>query len=206
MIINSNSISMKKSLVVVLAILFLAGGMALWLVSSHNSFISLNEEVETMWSQVENQYQRRYELIPNLVATVEALAQQEQAVFLGVSETRANAGNTNIDLANSEEFIDFQNAQSEFSAAISRLLVTVEAYPELKSNENFVAFQSQLEGTENCIANARRDYNEAVKDYNTKAKSFPGMYLVEWFDLNKEKLLFEAIEGAEVAPKVEINI
>lgn len=197
---------MKKSLVVVLVILFLVGGVALWLASSYNSFIALNEEVDTKWSQVENQYQRRYELIPNLVATVEALAQQEQAVFLGVSEARANAGNTNIDLENAEEFMEFQNAQSEFSAAISRLLVTVEAYPELKSDESFVGLQSQLEGTENRIANARRDYNEAVKDYNTKAKSFPGMYIVKWFGLNEEKPLFEALEGAEVAPEVEINI
>lgn len=204
--INFNQNSMKKSLIFLLVVLAIVGGVALWLVSSYNSFIALNEDVDTKWSQVENQYQRRYELIPNLVATVEALAEQEQEVFLGVSEARANAGNTNIDLANSEEFMEFQNAQSEFSAAISRLLVTVEAYPELKSNEAFVALQSQLEGTENRISNERRTYNEAVQKYNTKAKSFPGLYLVEWFGLDNEKPLFEAVENAEVAPVVEINI
>lgn len=197
---------MKKSLIFLLVVLVVVGGVVMWLITSYNSFITLNEDVNTKWSQVENQYQRRYELIPNLVATVEALAEQEQAVFLGVSETRAKAGQTNIDLANSEEFIEFQNAQSDFSAAISRLLVTVEAYPELKSNEAFVALQSQLEGTENRIANERRVYNEAVQQYNTKAKSFPGLYLVDWFDLDLEKPLFEANDGAEVAPVVEINI
>lgn len=183
--------------------------IVMWLVGTYNSFVGLNEDVSTAWAQVENQYQRRYDLVPNLVATVQGIAKQEQAVFVGVAEARAKVGQLTVTpevLSNPQLFQQFQAAQGELSSALSRLLVAVEAYPTLKSNENFLALQTQLEGTENRIATERMRYNEVVRTYNVRAKGIPGVFFVSLFGFDKERQLFEAAEGANTAPKVEFNI
>jgi LemA protein len=180
-----------------------------WLVNVYNSFVVLNEDVTTQWAQVENQYQRRYDLIPNLVKTVEGIAKQEQAVFLGVAEARSKVGQIQITpemLSNPKAFEAFQNAQDGLSSALSRLLVAVEAYPELKSNENFLALQTQLEGTENRIAVERTRFNDVVKVYNIKAKGIPGAWFVRLFGFDSEKVLFKAEAGAEKAPEVNFDL
>lgn len=181
----------------------------MWLVGTYNSFVRLNEDVSTAWAQVENQYQRRYDLIPNLVSTVQGIAKQEQAVFNGVAEARAKVGQLTVTpevLANPQLFQQFQQAQGELSSALSRLLAVSENYPVLKSNENFLALQTQLEGTENRIATERMRYNEVVRVYNVRAKGIPGVFFVSLFGFDKERQLFEATEGANQAPKVEFNI
>ncbi len=192
--------------VVVIGVIVL---IALWLVSSFNSFIRLGENVNTAWAQVENQYQRRYDLIPNLVKTVEGIASQERAVFQGVADARAKVGQFTVTpeiLANPEAFAQFQNIQGELSSALTRLLATVENYPTLRSNENFLALQNQLEGTENRISVERKRFNDETRAYNIKAKAIPGRWLVGMFGLESEKVLFEAIAGADKAPAVEFNI
>ncbi len=193
--------------------LLVGGGILLvivmWLVGTYNSFVTLNEDVSTAWAQVENQYQRRYDLIPNLVSTVQGIANQEQAVFQGVAEARAKVGQITVTpevLSNPQLFQQFQQAQGELSSALSRLLVAVEAYPTLRSNENFMALQTQLEGTENRISTERMRYNEVVRAYNIRAKAIPGVFFVSIFGFDKERQLFEAAQGAESAPKVEFNI
>ncbi len=143
-----------------------------------NTIPSLDEQAKAKWSDVQNQYQRRADLIPNLVETVKGYAAQEREVLTAVIEARAKASQIKIDastITDPEKFKQFQDAQNALTSALSRLLVTVERYPELKSNQNFLALQSQLEGTENRIAVARRDYIEAVRAYNTELKTFPGI-------------------------------
>ena len=182
--------------------------IVLWLVGAYNGFIRLGEDTNTAWAQVENQYQRRFDLIPNLVETVKGIASQEQSVFLGVAEARAKVGQMNITpetLSDPDAFAAFQGAQGELSGALSRLLVAVEAYPEIKSNENFLALQGQLEGTENRIATERMRYNDSAKIYNIRAKGIPGVFLVSIFGLDKEKQLFDATAGADQAPSVNFN-
>lgn len=199
---------MKKHLpwiIVVVVILAIVG----WLFSVYNSFVTLNENVTTAWSQVENQYQRRYDLIPNLVETVKGIAQQEQTVFIGVAEARTKVGQITVTpetLKDPKALEAFQNAQDELSGALSRLLVAVEKYPDLKSNENFLSLQNQLEGTENRIAVARKDFNDVVREYNIKAKGIPGKWLIALFGFDAEKALFKAVEGAETAPQVKFDL
>ncbi len=194
---------MKNIIFIILGIILLAGiSCALY----YNSFVVADEGVNTAWSQVENQYQRRSDLIPNLVETVKGISNQEKAVFLGVAEARSKVGQVSLTaetLSNSEVFANFQNAQSELSNALSRLLVTVENYPQLRSNENFLALQSQLEGTENRISVERKRYNDVVKEYNIKAKGIPGKWFVSLFGFDKSKQLFESTDGAEKAPSVQ---
>lgn len=183
--------------------------IVLWFVSSYNNFIRLGENVDTAWAQVDNQYQRRYDLIPNLVSTVQGIAVQEQKVFLGVTEARAKVGQMTVSkevLSDPALFSKFQSAQGELGSALSRLLVAVENYPNLKSNENFLALQSQLEGTENRISVERKRFNEESRAYNIKAKGIPGLWLVSWFGLDKDKQLFESAEGAETVPVVDFKI
>ncbi len=142
-----------------------------------NNIPTYDEAVDAAWSEVQNQYQRRAELIPNLVETVKGFAEQEKDVLTSVVEARAKATSVQMSpdmLSNPEAFQQFQAAQDQLSGALSRLLLVVERYPDLKSNENFLALQSQLEGTENRISVARRDYIEAVKTYNTELRTFPG--------------------------------
>jgi LemA protein len=199
---------MSKNKIILLVIAGAVLLVLLWLGGSYNSFIKLGEETTAAWAQVENQYQRRFDLIPNLVETVKGIANQEKQVFLGVTEARAKVGQlamTKDVLNDPEAFVKFQELQGELSTALSRLLATVENYPSLKSNENFLALQDQLEGTENRVAVERMRFNEAAKTYNIKAKSIPGVWLVSIFGLDKTKALFESAEGAETAPKVDFT-
>lgn len=186
---------------VVLAIVALA-----WGVSLYNGFVQQEEEVNTAWSQVENQYQRRADLIPNLVATVKGYAAHEQETLQAVVEARSKATSTTIDANNIDEaaLAQFQRNQDALSSALSRLMVVVEKYPELKANENFMALQSQLEGTENRITVARRDFNEAAKKYNTGIRRFPSNLVASIAGFDKRPY-FEAQAGSEVAPTVDFG-
>ena len=191
---------MKKALpwIVVLGILAI---IVLWVANAYNSFVAAEEEVESAWSQVENQYQRRADLVPNLVATVKGYAAHEQETLEGVIEARAKATQITID-ATAEQLAAFQAAQGELSQALGRLLAIAENYPDLKANENFRDLQAQLEGTENRIAIARQLFNESARTYNTKIRRFPNNIIAGICGFEK-KPYFEAEEGANKAPKVE---
>jgi len=194
---------------VLIAVIVVVLAIAGWLFKAYNGFVQLNENVSTQWAQVENQFQRRYDLIPNLVETVKGIAEQEQTVFIDVTEARSKVGQMNIDesiLSNPDAFASFQAAQDQLSGALSRLLVAVESYPELKSAENFLALQNQLEGTENRIAVERGRFNDVVREYNVRAKGIPGKWLASWFGFDAEKQLFESVQGSEVPPKVDFNL
>ena len=188
------------------AIVLLAVGMLVaWGVSSYNNMVSLDQEVIKQWSQVENQYQRRADLIPNLVNTVKGYADFEKEVLTQVTEARARVSQFNITpelLNDPQAFAKFQSLQGELSGALSRLLVTVENYPQLKANENFLQLQAQLEGTENRISVERKKFNEVVQSYNTTIKRFPASMLAGMFGFG-EKQYFKAIQGADTPPKVE---
>lgn len=166
--------------------------------------VSKDENVKGKWAQVENAYQRRADLIPNLVNTVKGAAQHEQGTLTAVTEARAKATSVQVDPNNlSEEAIaNFQQNQDGLSQAIGRLLVSVEAYPDLKANSNFQELQAQLEGTENRISVERRAFNEAVQDYNTTVRSFPNNIMAGIFGF-KAKGTFKATEGSDKAPTVQ---
>lgn len=166
--------------------------------------VSQSEGVDQAWANVQSQYQRRADLIPNLVNTVKGYADFEQETLTKVIEARAKATQTTIDPSNltAENLKQFQEAQGQLSGALSRLLVTVERYPDLKANQNFLELQAQLEGTENRISVARDAYNTASKDYNTYIKQFPRVIYAGWFNF-EPKPYFEADAGAKDAPKVE---
>lgn len=170
----------------------------------YNAMVDKDETVGQKWADVQTQYQRRADLIPNLVNTVKGAADFEQETLTQVMEARSKATSINIsaDELTPENIQRFQQAQSELSGALSRLLVTVERYPELKANQNFLELQAQLEGTENRISVARQKFNEAVQDYNSYIRSFPRVIYAGWFDFEK-KGYFEAEAGAATAPKVE---
>jgi LemA protein len=173
----------------------------------YNTIPTLEEQAKARWSDVENQYQRRADLIPNLVATVQGYAKQEREVLTAVVEARAKATQTKVDasqLTDPEKLKAFQDAQNQLSGALGRLLAVSENYPDLKSNANFLALQSQLEGTENRIAVARRDYIEAVRAYNTALRTFPTVLWAKTaFSGNKPMAEFTANEGAEKPPQVK---
>lgn len=199
----------SKGLIVALAI----GGvliigvilLVMWGISVYNNLVSLEQNVLKQWSQVENQYQRRADLIPNLVNTVKGYADFEKEVLTQVTEARAKVGQFNITpevLNDPQTFERFQSAQGELSSALSRLLAVVENYPELKANENFLQLQAQLEGTENRIAVERKKFNETVQEFNTTIKRFPASMLAGMFGFS-EKQYFKALQGAEVPPRVE---
>jgi len=164
---------------------------------TYNSLVRLDEGVKGAWAQVENQLQRRYDLIPNYVETVKGYAKQEREVFIRVTEARSRVGSAN-------SIGDKINANNELSTALSRLLVVVERYPDLKSNQNFIRLQDELAGTENRIAVERRRYNEAVKSYNVKIRSFPTMLFAGMFGFSKAEF-FEVPEAAKEPPKVEFG-
>jgi LemA protein len=169
-----------------------------------NTIPTLDEQVNGAWAQVQNQYQRRADLIPNLVETVRGFAQQEQDVLIGVTEARAKVAQMQLPpdiLENEEAFRQFEQNQAELTGALGRLLVVVEQYPELRSNENFLALQSQLEGTENRIAVARRDFIQAVQRFNTEIRTFPGRLWAMVYGA-EPKANFTAAAGAEQAPRV----
>lgn len=194
---------MKKALpwIIILGILAI---IVLWIAGMYNGFVAAEEEVESAWSQVENQYQRRADLVPNLVATVKGYAAHEQETLEGVIEARAKATQVTIDPAKAtpEQLAAFQAAQGELSQALGRLLAVAENYPDLKANENFRDLQAQLEGTENRITVARQLFNESARNYNTKIRRFPNNILAGMCGFEK-KPYFEAEEGASKAPKVE---
>jgi LemA protein len=173
----------------------------------YNTIPTLEEQAKARWGDVQNQYQRRADLIPNLVATVQGYAKQEKDVLTAVVEARAKATQTKVDaseLTDPEKLKQFQDAQRQLSGALGRLLAVVENYPDLKSNANFLALQSQLEGTENRIAVARRDYIEAVRTYNTALRTFPTVVWAKtMFASSKPMAEFTASEGSERPPQVK---
>ncbi|MBR5678584.1 MAG: LemA family protein [Paludibacteraceae bacterium] len=194
---------MKKSVgwIVVLGILVILG---LWVMNTYNKMVEHEETVESAWSQVENQYQRRADLVPNLVATVKGYASHEQETFERTMEARAKATQITIDPTNAtpEQLAAFQAAQGELSQALGRLMAVAESYPELKANENFRDLQSQLEGTENRCTVARQQFNEEARQFNTIVRRFPGNIIAGIFGFEK-KPYFESDEDAKHAPKVE---
>jgi LemA protein len=196
---------MKTALIVLgVIVLILVIGFAS-LFGVYNGFVTTQQTVNEKWAQVQNVYQRRADLIPNLVETVKGFAAQERTVLEEVTKARASVAGIKAtpELLNDPvAFKKFQDAQSQLGGALSRLLVTVERYPELKSNQNFLALQSQLEGTENRITVERMRFNEAVRDYNTKIKLMPGALVAGMMGF-KEKAFFEAAAGSETAPKVK---
>lgn len=162
---------------------------------TYNSFVTLDEGVKASWAQVENQLQRRYDLIPNLVETVKGFARQEKEVFIGVTEARAKVGGA-------KNIPDKIAANNQLTGALSRLLVTVERYPDIKSNQNFIRLQDELAGTENRIAVERRRYNETVKTYNVKIRTFPSNIMAGMFGFAKAEF-FEVPESAQAVPEVK---
>ena len=184
-------------------LILIAGAMNLQS-CQYNTMIEKQEAVTAQWSQVENVYQRRADLIPNLVSTVKGYADFEQETLTGVIEARAKATSVNIDPSNldANSIQKFQAAQDGLSSALSKLMVVVERYPDLKANQNFLELQSQLEGTENRIAVERKKFNEAARDYNTYVRKFPNNLIAGMFDFEKMDY-FEADQGADKAPKVE---
>ncbi|MBU1008518.1 MAG: LemA family protein [Bacteroidetes bacterium] len=197
---------MKKSiiiLVVIGAVLFIGYSM---FKSTYNNMVTKGEQVTAQWAQVENVYQRRGDLIPNLVNTVKGFAAQEQEVLIGVVEARAKATSVNIDASKltADNMQAFQQAQDGLSGALGRLMVVVEKYPELKSNQNFLELQAQLEGTENRIATERQKFNDTTKEYNTYLKKFPTNLFAGMFGF-EAKAYFEAVKGADKAPEVDFS-
>ena len=173
----------------------------------YNTLVSMQEGVNSAWSQVENQYQRRADLIPNLVSTVQGAADFEKTVLTEVTDARSRVGQVKLsadDLSDPQKFQQYQQAQDQLSSALSRLLVVSENYPQLKSNENFLNLQSQLEGTENRISVERKRYNETVQTYNTEVKSFPSLIMAKIFGF-KEREYFKSTAGSEKAPDVNFD-
>jgi LemA protein len=198
-------VGMRTGLLVLAVVGIIIIGGFVWGIGVNNELVRSEQVVNEKWAQVQNVYQRRADLIPNLVETVKGFATQERTVLEEVTKARASVAGIKAtpELINDPEaFRKFQQAQAQLGGALSRLLVTVERYPELKSNQNFLTLQSQLEGTENRIAVERMRYNEAVRDYNTRLRIFPGS-LVASFRGFKEKAFFEAAPGSEQAPKVK---
>ena len=196
-----NFIKKNLGLVITLAIVAVA---VIWGVSGYNGLVSMDEGVQNKWADVETQYQRRADLIPNLVNTVKGYAAHEKETLEGVVKARSEATSVKIDADNmtAEQMAQYQKAQNGVSSALSKLLLVVEKYPDLKANQNFLELQSQLEGTENRITVARRDFNGAAKEYNTAIRKFPKNILAGMFGFEK-KAYFEAQEGAEKAPEVQ---
>jgi LemA protein len=178
-----------------------------WAAGSYNTLVKLDQQVRQSWAQVENVYQRRADLVPNLVETVKGAANFEKETYTAVTEARAKVGQLQVNdkmLTDPEGFAKFQQAQDQLGSALSRLLVTVENYPDLKATKNFRDLQVQLEGTENRIAVERQRYNESAQAFNTKRLSFPMVFVAPLFGGRfAEKVYFKAQAGAETAPKVK---
>lgn len=190
----------KKTLFIILGIVAV---VVVWAVGGYNGLVTKQEKVNEAWANVETVYQRRADLIPNLVSTVKGYAAHEQETLQSVTEARAKATAMTIDpsTATPEELASWQRAQQEVSSALGRLLAISESYPDLKANQNFLELQQQLEGTENRISTERRKYNEVVRGYNASIRRFPKNLLATMFGFEK-MTMFEAQEGAEVAPEV----
>ena len=192
---------MKKSTIGLIVVI---GAIAMWLISSYNGLVKMDEGVSTAWSNVENQYQRRADLIPNLVNTVKGYAEHEKETLEAVVAARSKATPNTVDPENMtpEKLQEYQKAQGEIGAALGRLLAITEAYPDLKANENFKELQAQLEGTENRISVERRNFNEVARSYNTAIRTFPRTIIAGMFGFDKRPY-FEAEEGANKAPEVK---
>lgn len=192
---------MKRNTIIIIAAIVAIVGYCM---SSYNTLVGQDEAVGTAWSNVENQYQRRIDLIPNLVNTVKGYASHEKETFEAVVSARAKATQTTVDIDNltPEKIAAYQKAQGELGSALGRLLAITENYPELKANENFKELQAQLEGTENRISTERHKFNEVAKTYNTSIRRFPKNIIASMFGFEKHPY-FEAQEGAEKAPEVK---
>jgi LemA protein len=197
---------MSKTLKTVLIIVGIVLVLAAMLVTPYNTMVKKDESCSKAWANVESAYQRRMDLIPNLVKTVQGAADYEKGTLTEVIEARAKATSVQVDPSNltEESIAQFQAAQDQLSSALSRLMVVVERYPELKANENFLELQAQLEGTENRIAVERGKFNETVNDYNSYIRRFPNNIVAGMFNFDK-KGYFKATEGADKAPDVEFN-
>jgi LemA protein len=196
---------MRTGLIVLAVVAVLVIGLVVWAIGVQNQLVRLEQDVNEKWAQVQNVYQRRADLIPNLVETVKGFAAQERTVLNEVTQARAAATGIRLTpeaLNDPQAMAKFQAAQAQLSGALSRLLVVVERYPELKSNQNFLTLQSQLESTENRITVERRRFNEAVRDYNVRIRVFPGSLIAGMMGF-KPKAFFEAAPGAETPPKVK---
>lgn len=194
---------MKKSTVTLLVVVGILVVLVGWIVGAYNGLVTLDEETNGKWAQVESAYQRRADLIPNLVNTVKGYADFEKETLTGVIEARSKATGITVDANNltPEAIANFQAAQSQLSGALSRLLVTVERYPDLKANQNFLGLQSQLEGTENRIKIERDRFNTSIKNFNSTIRKFPKTIIASSFGFEK-KGYFEADQGTENAPEV----
>ena len=195
---------MKKGLVILIAVAAVVLGIFFWFQGNYNKMVKMDEGVQAAWSQVENVYQRRADLIPNLVATVKGYASHEQQTLEGVISARSKATQITVDPEDltSEQLAKYQKAQGELGSALGKLLAITENYPDLKANTNFLELQAQLEGTENRITVERKKFNDAARVYNTTIRQFPKNIVAGMFGFEK-KPYFEAQEGAEQAPKVE---
>lgn len=194
---------MKKSLPWIIVIVILLA-IFLWVKNAYNSIVSADEKTSASWAQVENVYQRRADLIPNLVATVKGYAEHESSTLQAVIDARSKASQVTVDPTklDAESIERFQQSQGELGSALSRLMVSVERYPDLKANQNFLDLQAQLEGTENRIAVERKNFNEAAQSFNTMIRRFPTNIIANIFNF-ETKGYFKASEGAETAPVVE---
>ena len=191
---------------VIIALLVVAAAVVLWGVMAYNGVISAEENVAGKWGNVQNVYQRRADLIPNLVATVRGYAEHERATLEDITNVRARATQTTVNANNltPEKLREFQQTQAELSAALGRLIAISENYPDLKASQNFLELQAQLEGTENRINVERRNFNESAQQYNTKIRRFPTSILAGLFGFDK-KPYFEAETGSEAAPQVQFS-
>ena len=198
---------MKKGCIGLIVLGIIALALFGWVKNSYNGLVSSQESVETAWAQVENVYQRRADLIPNLVETVRGYAKHEQETLEGVIEARANATKVTIDPSNMtpEDLQKYQAAQGDVTNALSRLIAVSESYPDLKANQNFLELQNQLEGTENRITVERNKFNEVAREYNTQRRTFPTNIIAGIFNFG-EKPYFQAQEGAYKAPRVDFGI
>ena len=190
---------MKKFLIILAIIV---GVVLLWGWSTYNGLVNKQEAMTKAWGQVENVYQRRADLVPNLVAVVKSYAEYEQGTLVAVTEARAKAAKATVNMENFDEaeFANFEAAQKELDNTLSRLLVAVESYPDLKASENYLALQAQLEGCENRIQTERERFNEAAKAYNQSVRRFPSNLLAKLFGFEKRPY-FQATEGAEKVPE-----
>ena len=197
---------MKKGCIALIVLGVIALALFGWVKNSYNGLVKDQESVEKAWGNVENQYQRRADLIPNLVETVKGYAKHEQETLEGVIEARANATKVTIDPTNMtpEDLQKYQAAQGDVTNALSRLIAVSESYPDLKANENFKDLQQQLESTENRINKARDDFNEEAQKYDTKRRTFPTNIIASIFSFG-DKPYFQAQEGADKAPKVDFG-
>ena len=192
---------MKKSTLGIIAVVAI---VVIWAISGYNSLVTLDEKVSTSWSNVETQYQRRADLIPNLVSTVKGYASHEKETLQGVIEARSKATSIKVDADNltPEKLAEYQKAQGDVTSALGKLLAITENYPDLKANQNFLELQAQLEGTENRINVARMEFNKTAQELNTTIRRFPKNILASLFGIDK-RAYFEAAAGAEHAPNVE---